>query len=130
MDLITSYANESDESKKVEILTSINKIEKKLDILPRQFSETTGELSDFASNVVKIALWSLFFLMVIVCIVLIVPINRSITKSIKKVSNILADLAKGDGDLTVELPVNSQDEIGVLSENFNVFINKLRKCNS
>lgn len=124
--LISDYTQETNEEGKEAILASINNLETQLDDLPRQFSDTTGELSDFASNVVNVALWSLFVLLVIICVVLIVPINRSITNSIKKVSNILADLAQGDGDLTVELPINSDDEIGELSKNFNVFINKLR----
>lgn len=38
----------------------------------------------------------------------------------------LRDIAEGEGDLTLRLPVNSKDEIGVLSGWFNTFLEKLQ----
>lgn len=38
----------------------------------------------------------------------------------------LHDIALGEGDLTRTLPVQSEDEIGQLAENFNLFVSKLR----
>jgi len=38
----------------------------------------------------------------------------------------LRDIAEGEGDLTLRLPVNTQDEIGELSTWFNTFIEKLQ----
>jgi methyl-accepting chemotaxis protein len=52
-------------------------------------------------------------------------ITRSITLPVKRVVANLTDLAQGEGDLTVRLQVNSQDEIGQLSIRFNEFMEKL-----
>jgi methyl-accepting chemotaxis protein len=47
-------------------------------------------------------------------------------KPLVNASNIMAELSAGEGDLTLRLDVNTQDEIGKLSTNFNSFIEKLR----
>lgn len=52
-------------------------------------------------------------------------LGKSIAKPITHVSLVLKELAEGDGDLTNRLPVNSKDEIGQLSENYNIFLEKL-----
>ncbi|MDD9155671.1 methyl-accepting chemotaxis protein [Aliivibrio sp. S4TY2] len=41
------------------------------------------------------------------------------------VSEALADIANGEGDLTVRINVKSDDEVGKLAENFNQFISRL-----
>lgn len=53
--------------------------------------------------------------------------GNSITKSILKVSSVSANLAKGDADLTNQIPVTSNDETGVLAKNVNSFIGSLRE---
>jgi methyl-accepting chemotaxis protein len=52
-------------------------------------------------------------------------IGKRIIGRINLIKNIMADIAEGDGDLTVKLPDDSNDELGVLSKKFNIFINKL-----
>ncbi|RYU46388.1 methyl-accepting chemotaxis protein [Aliivibrio finisterrensis] len=41
------------------------------------------------------------------------------------VSEALADIANGEGDLTVRINVKSDDEVGKLAENFNQFVSRL-----
>ncbi|UTV27586.1 methyl-accepting chemotaxis protein [Photobacterium atrarenae] len=48
-------------------------------------------------------------------------------RELRLVSAALADIAHGDGDLTVRIETRSQDEIGVLARNFNVFISRLHQ---
>jgi methyl-accepting chemotaxis protein len=55
-----------------------------------------------------------------------VPIVRGITSSIANVIQSLQDIADGEGDLTVRLETESQDEIGELVKCFNRFIEKLQ----
>ncbi len=52
---------------------------------------------------------------------------RSFTKPIVEITSILKNISEGDGDLTVRLPVKTKDEIGRLSEYFNLTIGKIAK---
>lgn len=64
------------------------------------------------------------------CIVLIVPfallVSGTIVKSILRVTESLKDVAQGEGDLTKRIDIKSKDEIGELSQWFNLFIEKLQ----
>ena len=42
-----------------------------------------------------------------------------------RVSEALADIAEGEGDLTQRLQVSSKDEVGQLADKFNVFVDRL-----
>ncbi|PMO06541.1 chemotaxis protein [Vibrio splendidus] len=52
--------------------------------------------------------------------------SLSIVKPIRQVVDRLNDIASGEGDLTQRLEVKSQDEIGQLSQGFNLFLDKLQ----
>ncbi|MCG8487531.1 MAG: methyl-accepting chemotaxis protein [Chromatiales bacterium] len=52
-------------------------------------------------------------------------VMRGIVVPIKNTNSMLEDIAQGDGDLTKRIQVNSNDEIGALSKNFNNFVEKL-----
>ncbi len=64
------------------------------------------------------------------CIVLIIPValffSGSMVTSILKVTVSLKDVAQGEGDLTKRIDIKSRDEIGELSQWFNLFIEKLQ----
>lgn len=49
-----------------------------------------------------------------------------VVKPLRRVSDNLAELASGSGDLTSRLPVTARDEIGELAERFNRFVEKLQ----
>lgn len=49
-----------------------------------------------------------------------------VTRPLDRVIHGLKDIAEGEGDLTLRLPVNSKDEIGELSGWFNNFLEKLQ----
>lgn len=51
---------------------------------------------------------------------------RTITRPINQAVKGLKDIAQGEGDLTMRLQVNSQDEVGELAKWFNAFIIKLQ----
>ncbi|MFM4862711.1 methyl-accepting chemotaxis protein [Aeromonas media] len=42
-----------------------------------------------------------------------------------RVSKALADIAHGEGDLTVQIVAQSRDEVGLLAQNFNLFVARL-----
>jgi methyl-accepting chemotaxis protein len=67
-----------------------------------------------------------------VCFVLIVGglylfIRLTVIKHVISVSESIRDLSKGEGDLTIQIPVTSTDEIGALTEGVNNLVNKLRE---
>jgi methyl-accepting chemotaxis protein len=51
---------------------------------------------------------------------------RAIVTPINKAVAGLKDIAEGEGDLTMRLPITSSDEVGEMSRWFNVFIEKLQ----
>ncbi|PSW21830.1 methyl-accepting chemotaxis protein [Photobacterium sanctipauli] len=62
-----------------------------------------------------------FVILVIVCGFIGWLVTRQL-RELNKVSLALADIANGEGDLTVRIDVNTQDEVGKLAENFNQFV--------
>jgi len=50
----------------------------------------------------------------------------SVSRPISRASEMLGDIASGEADLTKKLAVDSQDEVGQLSQSFNQFTDKLR----
>lgn len=74
--------------------------------------------SSYVGNLVGAAL-------VIVLSLVALVVMLSITRQLKNVSNSLRDMANGDGDLTLRIEQQSNDELGELVQWFNLFIEKL-----
>jgi methyl-accepting chemotaxis protein len=53
--------------------------------------------------------------------------TRRIVKPITKTTDILKDIAQGNGDLTKRLDVYTNDEVGELAKCFNIFVDKIQK---
>lgn len=66
-------------------------------------------------------------LIVAICFILTITFVKKIINSINMLKDKISDLAEKDGDLTVKLPIISKDELGLVSEKFNIFIDKLKK---
>jgi methyl-accepting chemotaxis protein len=85
-------------------------------------------LDDLEVATAKISLW---MVMISVVSLLVIGILSSymiarMVKPLVDASSIMEELSEGEGDLTLRLNVNTHDEIGKLSTNFNNFIEKLR----
>jgi len=65
----------------------------------------------------------LILLLITVAIVLSTGV---ITKPLQQLTNAMADIASGDGDLTRQINISQQDEVGALALHFNTFAAKLR----
>ena len=63
---------------------------------------------------------------VIVALILSVLLARSIARPIARAAAGFRQLAEGDADLTRALTIHRQDEVGSLTEDFNLFLAKLR----
>ena len=51
--------------------------------------------------------------------------ERAIAHRVRAVVSSLKDISEGDGNLTIRLPENSRDELGVLARYFNVFVSHI-----
>ncbi len=66
------------------------------------------------------------FIGVIAIVVLMQYLLRYLMKPMHDVTRAIKDIAQGEGDLTLRLPVKTQDEFGELSRYFNLFIEKIQ----
>lgn len=53
-------------------------------------------------------------------------IMYSVTRPLQRVSDLVIDISKGEGDLTKRLNIFSKDEFGELAQGFNIFVEKLQ----
>lgn len=67
-----------------------------------------------------------FSVLLLASIVISLLLIFSIFTPLNELKKILVDIAKGEGDLTKTIKINSNDEISDVSENFNIFMNKLK----
>ncbi|WP_428195912.1 methyl-accepting chemotaxis protein [Aliivibrio kagoshimensis] len=68
----------------------------------------------------------ILILFVVTCSVIILVINRLLSKPLREVTEAMDEIAVGEGDLTKRLDETRTDELGVLSRSFNVFVEKLQ----
>ncbi|HOQ11296.1 MAG: Methyl-accepting chemotaxis protein III [Spirochaetes bacterium ADurb.Bin218] len=54
-------------------------------------------------------------------------ISGFIVFPIKRLAKILKEVSQGDGDLTVRIEVRSNDEVGMMSKYFNIFVEKMHE---
>ncbi len=86
-------------------------------------SEDIMELGSFKTRATIGAL----LISLLVASLIFVLVRNLITKPFDKFREVLVDIARGEGDLTSRLEINSKDEIGEVSEVFNQFISKIRE---
>ena len=84
-----------------------------------------GYQSALMMSYVLVAAGVCFFVIMMVSMYLF--FKRSIVRDILFFSEKLKDIAEGDGDLTQEIPIRSDDEIGELAGHINHLITKLRE---
>jgi methyl-accepting chemotaxis protein len=110
VDKLTKTTNKKE---RAAILASLNETETKLNVIPKIFSDTLGDLSAYASHLVAVALWALFIVLTTLCFYIAVSVIKSITSSIKSLNSDLKQIAKGNLDVSLE--VNSRDELASLA---------------
>ncbi|MBP7654192.1 methyl-accepting chemotaxis protein, partial [Candidatus Dependentiae bacterium] len=87
----------------------------------KKVTETTENLKA-ASKVIL----SICIVVVIICIALAIIFPAMLSKPIRIISDMVMDIAKGEGDLTKRLSVMSKDEIGDMATGFNQFVGNLQ----
>ena len=69
------------------------------------------------------ALFAVFFILILGIIYFI---NRNVVSPINAVAKNMEDIASGEGDLTKRIEIKNKDEIGILVNWFNTFVEKLQ----
>ena len=62
----------------------------------------------------------------VVTMILNTLLARQIVRSLRTTTDMLRDISEGEGDLTKRLPIANRDEIGLLAEHFNRFVDRLQ----
>ncbi|QZY54437.1 methyl-accepting chemotaxis protein [Crassaminicella profunda] len=91
--------------------------------------EVNEDIKGLIGNQVKSAariIVTVIILTMGISLILAVFISKLITRPIDQTNDMLKDIAKGEGDLTKRLEVNSKDELGTLSKWFNLFVTKIK----
>ncbi|MGS3140042.1 methyl-accepting chemotaxis protein [Aeromonas sanarellii] len=73
-------------------------------------------------------LWQLVGLTLVLLLVfgaLLIAMFNYLFADLGRVSKALAAIAHGEGDLTVQIATSSKDEVGLLAQNFNLFVTRL-----
>jgi methyl-accepting chemotaxis protein len=65
--------------------------------------------------------------MIIIGIAVLLLVLQALYRPILLLKEMVHDLSKGNGDLTSRLPVKNNDDLGLISENINLFIEKLQR---
>lgn len=86
----------------------------------------TEEIYAAVNKLQKISI-SMVIGMVIGASIIIFFVANSVAGPVKRVVAGLRDAAEGEGDLTKRLEISSKDEVGELSECFNIFVEKVQR---
>ena len=86
-------------------------------------------VSEFMGTVdaLRISMIGIGAVILVIALVIVFFVAHAMVKPIKVVVTALKDIAQGEGDLTVRLPVHGNDEVTDLSEYFNETIAKIGK---
>ena len=76
-------------------------------------------------NALRISMISIGATILVIALVVVFLVAHTMVKPINIVVNALKDIAQGEGDLTVRLPVSGNDEITDMAEYFNETIEKI-----
>ena len=82
-----------------------------------------GEQIHLSKNIIVVVL----VLAIIICLFGALFLIHTIIKPLKHVSSALEEIAQGDGDLAQRLNLTSKDEIGLLANSFDLFIDKIHQ---
>ena len=83
-------------------------------------------LNIMEKNTYKNSLQIVFEIVFALSIIMFFLINLFVSKPLKKITNIFKDISKGEGDLTQRIKIKRKDEIGLLSNYFDIFMDKLQ----
>ncbi|WP_323814858.1 methyl-accepting chemotaxis protein [Cellvibrio sp. NN19] len=105
---LREYIDELQESRLVDV-------DKFTDVIDENQANSSRQLFALAVIGTLVSLLAAYFLPILVA------------NQVRQISHRIQNIAEGDGDLTVRLPVTTNDELGELATNVNQFIEKLQR---
>ena len=121
IDIHTSFIKER------ELMQEINKYSNNLSNKANTLlKEANGWMND-AISTIKLTLGVIFVISLFVIGIILVLMKKQVIERVKTLNLKIKDLAEGEGDLTKRIEVLSNDEIGKISKNINIFMDKLEK---
>ncbi len=114
-------------AKKSDLLSETNALLKqhKANVDTQFSSAIDGALSSSSRTLNMVTVTNVAFL--ILLSMLIFYIGRLFSNTVNSMKNSLAGLADGSGDLNTRLKVETADELGVMTRNFNAFMDRLNE---
>lgn len=94
--------------------------------LAQAYSLQSGEDIASASFWNIVLLLSLSIIGQVVGMLISRQVTEAVVEPVTQISNAMKAIAKGSGDLTQRLPIQSQDEIGAMALHFNEFIERIQ----
>lgn len=76
---------------------------------------------------VNLLFWGLVLAALLVAGLTAYAVGAALVRPLGRINVMLKDMAAGEGDLTRRLPIQGQDDIGQLAQNFNQFVEKIRR---
>ncbi len=134
--IISDYQKDSQESRQSALNLSLGEGKEKFEIMREYINQLqdlntkyaeelkTSSLNTYSSNI-KMAV--LFIVIgIVVAIFVGFYLKNFVVSPLKKVTEILKDIAQGEGDLTRRLDIQSSDEVGELAQWFDLFVEKIQ----
>lgn len=107
-----------------DVLIEVDTINQDLTVKEREFSFVLGEGSRFLEKLLMIGLFFAVLIVEALGVYLTFTLARTITRSLKELTKAAAEIELGN--LSVKVPVRSQDEIGELAKSINSMATSLK----
>ena len=112
-----------------EMRASLNRLKSAIEnfenVRNEEFEESISLANKYSARLISIGM-IVGLITIALLLIAAISISRGIHKSIKEIITSLRDISEGDGDLTVRLQTDNQDELGELVACFNTFVSKLQ----
>ncbi|MFZ0482517.1 MAG: methyl-accepting chemotaxis protein [Desulfobacterales bacterium] len=94
--------------------------------IENMINDTRNAEKEAMRSIVIMLILSGLIVVIMLCSAIYLSLTRIVSLPVKRTIEIVKDIAQGEGDLTKRLEVKSEDEVGELSNWFNVFMEKLQ----